>query len=324
MLVDLRAIERHVDDPSPRGRALGVRGLLKEAIDRIDDSAQQEAARRLFGLATGTRALNWGGRENKAAKALNLGRDAFRKRRPRSHGDRLIAAVAEEIFLLEREYLARERWQARRSELAGIAYEPTRAQIDLYTAMGGHVFAAAAELASFAEKMHAGDVHPEQESWNDNLRSALFEYVCFSCAQERHIDLFSHRWGLTRAEAEKEFVTLLHTITLEQPLSMTEESWLRVQISDIKQPPELSSFLELLESAATGVRIQEKWKAWATACDCHPKNPLQSCALHRFIRTGFHLYDIFNEELKAVEDFGAPSEALSQESEGGIATNAQA
>jgi len=316
VLVDLRAIERHVDDPSPRGRALGVRGLLKEAIDRIDDSTQQEAARRLFGLATGTRALNWGGRENKAAKALNLGRDAFRRRtkkRPRSHSDCLIAAVAEEIFLLEFECLARERWQAQRSQLAGIAYEPTREQIDLYTEMGGRIYTAAAELKSFAE-MHVGESHPVQESINDLLRSALFAYICFSRAQERHIDLFSHRWGLTRTEAEKEFVALLHAVTLEQPLSMVEQSWLRAQVSGIEQPPELSSFLERLESATTGVHIQEKWRVWAKACSCYPEDPLPSCALHRFIRTGFRLYDLFNEEVKAVAAIATQSELLSEES----------
>lgn len=100
-LLALRCVQRRAAasayPATDDGRALALRDVIADALDALGDGPHGDAARLLFGTATGTRGRALKDRRRLAADALELVPDTFRK----NYEPGLVHDVATEIFRAE-------------------------------------------------------------------------------------------------------------------------------------------------------------------------------------------------------------------------------
>lgn len=277
--------------------AVAASTTVKEAALRVDDCDAYGAANSLLGLAPGSRGTLLKERRRKAAEALHVAPETFRKERE----DGLVEAVTDELFAADSAY----RFRHRHRKEAEREPEQTRLGIDWleqhrsYRRIWTPITGMRNDLAVLRGYLAADE--EDQPAIADRLANVSWQYARFQLGLQRFIEEQGGLWLLADIDSEIAAAEAVYKLTLLVPLGEADSSWLRTLL--IQAPhEELEGFSDLL--IAAGERRRELMGAWLRWTGCLEADDANcGCDYHTWQRAADEFIGLIDADWYRVADW---------------------
>lgn len=296
LLIDLAYVRARAASDVPLDRAVAFLSVLEEACNRLGPGPPGEAARILFTIAPLGKGVSLKVRRKRAADALNVGVEYFRKDGPE---DRLVRDVAEQLYALETRYRRRQ---------AGDATVPdrteTRLAIDwlerhnVYGRFWTIIYALRADLLALLRLRG----EPDRPAYGQYLESSLWWYARFQRELAEFIHRFGGLWLLADADAEVRIADAIYRLEWHPPFSQQDDSWLRTTLGQVADE-ELDPFAETVRDSERGQAVLAQWREWIERCACAPDQPDPDCPVHQTIGACETYTEIVDSDWQQIADW---------------------
>jgi hypothetical protein len=263
-----------------------IEELLRSSLDRMDGGPFADAAELLFGLGQGLRGVNPTELRARAADALSVKSETFRKENEKQ----VISELAEAILAICRDQDMRD---------ARIAMMDTRHPADSrlavnwaerfedYYRIWTPIIAMAGDLTAYRSTLLEQDrpyddpaepgkliapMSTETEGYTQEyqaegyIRFAIYRYG--EVLQEMH--RFKQKrggfWLLSDQATETQVSDAVYRIGWHNPNNERDDSWMRVTMQ--QSQGELHTFQHILMTTGIGQATHTEWQEWAAECTC--------------------------------------------------------
>ncbi|MEU4413917.1 hypothetical protein [Nocardia salmonicida] len=267
-----RQIELNVVGSEPAPAA--IESLVRQAVDHLDGGDFQEAAEYTFGLIGGTKFAPSVDRRRRAARAMNVEPETFRKAQEKE----IVEQTAEAVLALcheaamRRTHQAMERRHPADSRLAVAWVTRFEAYYRIWTpvyALGADLRAAldtyaqepADHLPWDPDSVEPFDPVKEAQGY---ARSALHWYAKFLLEERRFVAKHGGLWLLSDAQVESSVRDAVYRVGWHNPINEENDSWLRRTLAT-SQLEEAELFYRALESTSQGESIHALWQKFVLA-----------------------------------------------------------
>ena len=277
-------------DRNPVYLPQAIDDLLRRAIDRMDGGPVELTCETLFGLGQGQRGLRPTELRARAANALNIGVETFRREPEQT----AISELAEAILALCRDEDQRSARAAVISSVAGtrhaadsrLAVNWTERFEDYYR-IWTPAYALAADLVAYRSTLlsperewdipdepgkliaplsAATEPYSQEYQAEGYVRFAIYRFAHFKSELQRFMVKRGGFWLLSDADSEQIVTDAVYRIGWHSPNNERDDSWMR---STYKQADgELHAFQNLMMHTSIGSEVHDDWQAWAAKCLC--------------------------------------------------------
>lgn len=257
----------------------GIDLLLRKAVDTLGGGSLQEAAEYSLGLYPGTALWKNVDRRRRAAEALGVAADTYRKGQEKE----VLRQVAEAVLRVREEARMhrtnldmQNRVRPADSRLAVQWVE----RFEAYNRIWTQTWALAADLEAAIDTYRGG--HHEHPPWDPDSdlpydyinqaegygRDALYRLTCFWLELKRFRTRYGGMWLFSDKDIEEQVSEAVYRIGWHNELTADDESFLRRQLADSRHE-EIDTFWQLIQAFPRTSVIEAKWQQMIRdAVDC--------------------------------------------------------
>ncbi len=296
-VLGLAVVAAKAASESPADRAVAARNLLVELTVRVDGERLGPVAT-LLGLASGSRGSLLKTRRATVAAMLGISVDHLRTS---GWEDRLIEALADELFAADSAYRLRHRHRTERERepldnRVGVNWlERHQAYRRVWTPMNAARADVAVLLQQFRDRVPNEDI-------GDRLTNICWQWARFQIELESFIRDYGGLWLLGDVESEFALADALEQAELLAPGGEADHSWLRGLLRDSPHL-EFDPFRAKLLAEELGEPMLVMWADWAKTCQCNLAQPAEDCPVHAWMSAVTKFTRLMDEDWIQVADW---------------------